>query len=165
MKEKHWYVFLLIVSLCLCGIVSAHFFQFMLIQGESMTPSYRNIQLVVLDKRGSTYRTGEVIAFRCDGLSAVLVKRIAAVPGESVVIQDGTLFVDQKASGLYAPGSFSSPGILHETQTLSSGEYIVIGDNLDKSKDSRDVLVGIVYTDDIIGRILAPEDASIGNRK
>ena len=126
----------------------------MLIQGDSMLPSYHNMQLVVLDKHNREYQVGDVIAFRCEGLSAVLVKRIAACEGDKVQIVDSTLYVNGEVSSLYEEGSFDYAGILEKKVELSSGEYLVIGDNIAVSKDSRVETVGIVQEHTIIGKIV-----------
>ena len=77
---------LVAIVILLAFLCSRYWFQLMLIQGESMAPTYHNLQLVVLDKRGEAYEPGEVIAFSCDGLNAVLVKRVVAGPGDTAQI-------------------------------------------------------------------------------
>lgn len=134
--------------------ISAAHFRLMLIQGSSMEPSYHNFQLVVLDRHSRSCHRGDVIAFRCRGLSAVLVKRVAAEEGDRVQICEGTLLVNGEPSPLYAEGSFEYGGILESPVVLGGGEYIVIGDNISESKDSRYEAVGIVRAEDIIGRVI-----------
>ncbi len=119
-----------------------------------MLPNYHSMQLVVLDKHNREYQVGDVIAFRCEGLSAVLVKRIAACGGDTAQIIDGTLYVNGEVSSLYEEGSFDYAGILEEKATLSTGEYVVIGDNIAVSKDSRNPEIGIVQEEIIIGKII-----------
>lgn len=139
-------------------LLSSFFFQLLLIQGNSMAPSYHNLQLVVLDKRIKNCEAGDVIAFRCEGLSSVLVKRVAAVPGDRVIISDGTLWVnDQISSAFPTPRSIAEPGLLTEPLYLNPGEYIVLGDNLPESKDSRYAEVGIVTASSILGRVIFPK--------
>lgn len=41
-----------------------------------MLPTYHSYQFVIIDKHNDDYEVGDVIAFKCDGLNAVLVKRI-----------------------------------------------------------------------------------------
>ena len=142
---------LLLIILMICKYVSDTYFQLMLIRGNSMEPTYHTMQFVVLDKRDHTYRSGDVVAFRCKDLHAVLVKRVVAGPGQSVVIRGGKLLVDDKEPALYERAVFSYDGILSEPIALSSGEYIVIGDNIEESKDSRYEQVGIIQEKDIIG--------------
>ncbi len=143
--------------LFLCWYLSAHWFQLMLIQGDSMLPSYHNLQLVVLDKHSREFHTGDVIAFRCENLSAVLVKRIVACGGDWVQIADGTLYVNGEVSPLYEEDSFDNAGILQNEVKLSTGDYIVIGDNAAQSRDSRDERVGVIQEDSVIGKILNAE--------
>lgn len=140
--------------LFLCWYLSANWYQLMLIQGDSMLPGYHNLQVVVLEKHSREYHTGDVIAFQCDNLSAVLVKRIAAGEGDTVQIIDATLYVNGEASPLYEKGSFERAGLLERRTRLASDEYIVIGDNTAESKDSRNTDIGIITKEKIIGKIL-----------
>ena len=136
-------------------LCSRFLFQLLLIQGESMAPSYHNLQLVVLDKRRQTYAEGDVIAFHCEGFSAVLVKRIAGCPGDAVVIDGGTLLVNGQLSHTYnQEGMFENAGLLADPIKLDEDEYIVIGDNVAESKDSRYSEVGIVRAETILGRVV-----------
>lgn len=148
---------LAVLILCVCRYISAFYYQFMLIQGDSMSPTYHHLQLVVLDKRNKEYHTGDVIAFRCDGLKTVLVKRIAAEPGQSAVIQHGSLYVDGAMLPFYEKETFHYSGLLENEQKLSKDEFIVIGDNISESKDSRYEQVGIVKAESIIGKVAAIE--------
>ena len=148
-----------------CGIIitaayiSENMYQLMLIHGNSMMPAYHDMQLVLLEKnfRVEALQPGDVIAFRCEGLDAILVKRIAAVPGQTVYITDGNLFVDNVRSDLFGDRRFEYAGILTDRVSLQDGEYIVIGDNIPESKDSRYVIVGTVQIESIIGKIVFPE--------
>lgn len=61
-----------------------------------MEPSYHAYQIVILDKRYRDFQRGDVIAFTCEDFPALLVKRIAAVPNDTVEIVDGCLYVNHK---------------------------------------------------------------------
>ena len=152
---------LLLAIVLVSAFVSARFFQLLLIRGDSMRPAYRSLQLVLLDKRGGSYRIGDVIAFRCEGLSAVLVKRIAAAGGDTAQIVEGTLYVNGAPAPGYAEGAFTYAGLLEDTVSLPADAYIVIGDNVGESKDSRFEQVGLVHAEDVLGRII-PRDRSAG---
>ena len=119
-----------------------------------MYPTLKNMQLVILEKQVGEYEAGDIIAFRCNGLDTVLIKRIVGKPGDIVEIRDGNLIVNGKANTFYGGRIFSMAGVLEASITLYEGQFIVIGDNLDESVDSRDERVGIVDLDSIIGRVL-----------
>lgn len=120
-----------------------------------MWPSYHNMQLVILDKHSENYDYDDVIAFRCEGLDSILVKRIAACPGDTVGIEDGTLFVNGRKSMIFlADGAFDYSGIAEDALKLGEDCYFVIGDNIPESKDSRYAEVGCVKTTDIVGEVL-----------
>ena len=135
--------------------ISENWFQLSLIRGESMSPAYHNMQFVLLDRHSRSYTYGDVIAFQCDGLDAVLVKRIAACPGDQVTIRNGTLYVNNAVSTVFSQKYvFDYAGVAEECIVLEEDQYFVIGDNLKESKDSRYKEVGIVYGDDIVGRVI-----------
>ena len=144
------------VLICLLALfVSKYYYQLMLIQGESMEPTFHNFQFVIIDKtvKNQALEPGDIIAFESIGLDTVLVKRIAATPGQTVQIIDKTLYINGKPTEIYDTGIFEYAGLLESEITLGEDEYIVIGDNVSESKDSRYEEVGIVDGDSIIGRI------------
>lgn len=119
-----------------------------------MTPSYHHLQLVILDKHNRNYQRGDVAAFWCEELSCTLVKRIAALPEDRVVIREETLYINDQPSKIYPePGLFSYAGILADEIILGSGEYLLLGDNMEESKDSRYREVGIISESNIFGKI------------
>lgn len=134
---------------------SSRYFQLLLIQGDSMRPAYHSMQLTVLNKYDRNYTYGDVLAFSCEGLEAVLVKRVAAVPGDTVQIVDGTLYVNDKVSTVYPDtGIFAFAGTAEQKLHLGEGQFFVIGDNIAKSKDSRYEEVGAVHISDVSGKII-----------
>ena len=84
------------------------------------------------------------------------IKRIVALPGESVVIRDGKLYVNGKL--LESPshlkfGEITSPGRVGESISLGRDEYFVLSDNLESGEDSRSESIGNVTRKMIRGRI------------
>lgn len=145
---------LIICIIMLSYYISANWYQLSLIRGESMSPTYHNMQLVIIDRHSKDYTYGDVIVFRCDTLDAVLVKRVAACPGDVVVIKDGTVYVNDTISSVFGQEYiFEYSGIACEPLYLGANKYFVIGDNIGESKDSRYDEVGNVCLEDIIGRV------------
>lgn len=155
--QTNWlFVWTVIAVILAAFICSRWFFQVTLIQGQSMEPTYHNFQFAILDKRAQTYNAGDVLAFWCPGLRATLIKRVAAVPRDTVCISDETLYVNGKRSTIYPNDRFSYAGILAEPVILGDDEYIAIGDNQEESKDSRYESVGVVSRRQIIGKVVIP---------
>ena len=119
-----------------------------------MEPTYHSFSLVLIDKRGSLPARGEGIIFRAQGLKSKLVKRVAGVPGDTLVIRDGNLLVNGTVPEAYENMRFDEAGLLQTQITLKEKEYFVLGDNIPESVDSRSTQVGIVLEDDIIGRLI-----------
>ncbi|MDE6602161.1 MAG: signal peptidase I [Lachnospiraceae bacterium] len=135
--------------------VSTNWYQVSLIRGDSMSPAYHNMQLVLIDRHCGLYTYGDVVTFRCEKLDAVLVKRIVACPGDQVIIENGTLYVNDAVSQVFSePFIFEYSGIADDRVALGENQYFVIGDNLEESRDSRYVKVGLVNREDILGKMV-----------
>ena len=127
------------------------------IQGDSMMPTIENGEkhlvnrLIYHIKGPSRY---DVIVFKLDddASSSYYVKRVIGLPGETVQIKDGKIYVDGKAAKNYSDESISSPGVASEEITLGSDEYFVLGDNRNHSTDSREPNVGVLHREDLLGR-------------
>jgi len=113
--------------------------------GRSMIPNFQNGEYLIANKlvyRFSTPKRGEVVIFKYSETQD-FIKRIVALPGETVSIQNGKYYVDGKLldESKYLDSSvFTSGGdSLHEgsTITVPEGEYFVSGDNRPHSSDSR----------------------------
>jgi len=115
-----------------------------------MEPTYHEHQLLLIDRRAERFDSGTVVAFRQEGLGALLVKRIAAVPGDEVWVSDEVLYVNGRA----VCNGITYAGIARDKLLLRQGEYFVLGDNLEESRDSRYEDVGIVKEENIVGSIL-----------
>lgn len=133
---------------------SQFFFQLILIQGDSMLPTFHDKQFALIDKHSREYARGDVIAFYCDDLEAVLVKRIVGIPGDVVHIRGEILYVNNLLSEQYADDQFMYSGMFEKACALAENEYAVIGDNVNQSVDSRYEQVGLIREAMILGKII-----------
>ena len=75
------------------------------------------------------------------------------MPGETVQIVDGLVYINgQPLNEHYGNEIIENPGIAEEPITLGADEYFVMGDNRNKSQDSRNTNVGLIYRDELLGR-------------
>lgn len=81
------------------------------------------------------------------------IKRIIGLPGETVQIVDGIIYIDGEAlQESYGREVMKNSGLAADPVTLGEDEYFVLGDNRNDSTDSRDPSVGKIPRDRIIGR-------------
>jgi signal peptidase I len=81
------------------------------------------------------------------------IKRIIGMPGETVQIKDGMVYIDgEMLQESYGKEVMEYAGVASEPVELGSDEYFVLGDNRNNSSDSRDPSVGNVNRDQIIGK-------------
>lgn len=147
--------FMIAIIVLVTWYISSNWIQFALIQGDSMLPTYHNMQLVLIDKHSTEFKYNNVIVFSNDELNATMIKRIIAMPGDTIQIVDGIVYVNNIPSPLITedqPLSYS--GIASSPLYLSEDEYFVLGDNLTESKDSRYPEIGRVKQNTILGKLL-----------
>jgi signal peptidase I len=131
------------------------------VRGASMEPTFEDGEYLIVDQLSYHFRTperGEVVVFRYPNQpSQFFIKRIIGLPGETVVVQDGKVIIEnaQHPAGVALDESpYLSPDVRtggNVTMTLASDQYFVMGDNREASSDSR--AWGPVPTHDLIGRV------------
>jgi signal peptidase I len=83
------------------------------------------------------------------------IKRIIGLPGETVQIIDGKVYINNKLlKENYGKEviSIDREGIAAKPVMLGKGDYFVLGDNRNHSMDSRDPEVGNISKSSIIGK-------------
>lgn len=123
------------------------------IYGRSMNPTLTEGN-IVLSLKGSSFRTGDVIAFYYN--NKILVKRVIANPGDWVDIsEDGTVYVNSRplAEPYLSEKAYGETNISLPYQVPES-KIFVMGDNRDVSVDSRNTAVGCVAEEQIVGKIV-----------
>lgn len=128
------------------------------VSGKSMEPTYHNGQIVLINRFVDTYECGDIIIVETNERSFLFrdkyIKRIVGMPGDTVLISEGTLYINGVVSP-YITEDIEDAGIAEQSIMLSENEYFVIGDNVNESKDSR--YIGPVNKSEIIGRVVAAQ--------
>ena len=127
------------------------------VSGSSMENTLSHGDNLIVDK--ITYRFSDpkrydiiVFPFRYQE-DVYYIKRIIGLPGETVQIRDGEIYIDGEILyESYGREVMKSAGLAAEPVTLGEDEYFVLGDNRNDSTDSRDPNVSLIHRDEIIGR-------------
>ncbi len=157
-----------IILVCLLALVFVVYFgQQVNNIGDSMRPVIKNGDIVLVNRMiydASKPKRGDIIAFKPNGNenSHSYIKRIIGLPGETVQIRDGEIYIDgEKLEEEYKTSEIKDAGTAKEEMTLDGDEYFVLGDNRLNSEDSRVADIGNVKREDILGEawfILSPGD-------
>ncbi len=148
-------VFVLIV-LAISYVLSTFVAQRILVHNVSMQDTLMEGDVVLMDKFSYRFRDPErfqIICFDSDYEREGLIKRIIGMPGETIMISHGMIFINgNQFKDVKGLTPIEDAGLAAEEIHLGEDEYFVVGDNRDKSIDSRFAEVGNVKKDKIIGR-------------
>lgn len=103
----------------------------------------------------SAPKRGDVIVFLPYGNTNThyYTKRIVGLPGETIQIIEGRLYVDGYAAESQDEYDYiEDAGMADSPILLGEKEYFVLGDNRNSSEDSRSGNIGPVNRDNIIGK-------------
>ena len=126
--------------------------------GVSMEPALYNGQEVLINRfiyKITSPKRGDVIAFLPNGNqnSHYYLKRIVGLPGESIQIIDGYVYINGERVPEDEYDKMADYGIAGNEIQLGSDEYFVLGDNRNMSEDSRSGNIGAVKKDTIAGKV------------
>ena len=106
--------------------------------------------------RLSSPKRGDIIAFRTseDKKASIHIKRVIALPGETVQIKDGQILINGEVYNEKDEfPAITNAGLASEPITVGKGQYFVLGDNRNNSEDSRHNGMGLVDSDRIVGKL------------
>ena len=154
-EVKDWLV-AIAVAVVLAFVIRQFIVELYVVDGPSMRPTLQSRERLVVNKfiyRMREPERGEIIVFRYPrDPSRDFIKRVIAVPGDTIEIKDGKVFLNQQL--------LNEDYILEKTltnsplSTVPAGHIFVMGDNRNNSEDSRFADVGFVPYDLIKGKAM-----------
>lgn len=161
MKKKEiisWIVYF-ICLLAAVFLINTFVTQRTMVSGDSMYPYLHDKDQLMMDKLSYRFHEPErfdIVVLSVDNGTAqgeYYIKRVIGLPGETVQIIDGYVYVDgEKLDESYGEETILDSGRAGEAITLGEDEYFVLGDNRNNSDDSRYAAVGNLERSRIIGK-------------
>ena len=148
-----------IILVCLLALVIVFYFgRQVKNSGDSMRPAVLDGDIVLVNRMiydASKPKRGDIIVFKPNGNENArsYIKRIIGLPGETVQIKDGEIYIDgEKLEEKYETTAIEDAGTASEEITLDGDEYFVLGDNRRNSEDIRMADIGNVKRSEIEGK-------------
>lgn len=152
----------LVTALVVVVILFTFLFRVVTVDGTSMLPNLYGGDRLVVSSYFYTPKQGDIVVLkRTVGLTKPIVKRVIALPGQTVDIDYtlGRVYVDGEEvdESAYIDSDIThepmtSEPLLEFPQTVPEGHIFVLGDNRQVSEDSRFEAVGMVDERYILGK-------------
>lgn len=157
LKQITNWIFDIVVVITIAFVLVTFFGVRTSVIGVSMEPVLKDGDQVLVNKFVYYIKKpsrGDVVVFKPNGNenSHYYVKRIVGLPGETIQIKEGSVYIDGE---IYEDNHFydtiMDSGIAEEEVVLGDDEYFVLGDNPSNSEDSRQADIGNVKRSTIDG--------------
>jgi len=139
------------------GYTISRFIRIAVARGESMLPTIKHNQPMVVDCKAYKRRQPkrhDLVAFKTHQKKGykMFLKRVIGLPGDTITIQEGQVYVNQELlNEPYLKEPMTRTKKLEIT--VKKGTIFVMGDNRNHSLDSRSKALGLVDIEDVVGVI------------
>jgi len=152
------WILYIVVIIGLTYLIITYVGQRTMVSGDSMETTLSDGDNLIVDKISYRFRDPErfdiiVFPYKYEK-NTYYIKRIIGMPGETIQIIDGYVYIDGELleSDIYGNEVMEYANIADTPIPLKEDEYFVLGDNRNHSSDSRDPSVGVLTREDLIGR-------------
>lgn len=170
LNEKIWdfleLIMYMLVAFLFAFLIVKFVGQRTVVDGDSMNNTLKNGDNIIVEKLSYTFGDVErydIIVFpyydETRGREINLIKRVIGMPGETIQIKNGLIYITNDKGetkilpdkyGYYCDGKPMDGYMANEPVKIPNGYYFVLGDNRNRSTDSR--MIGLVNEDIILGK-------------
>ncbi|WP_037322887.1 signal peptidase I [Ruminococcus sp. NK3A76] len=126
------------------------------VEGPSMEDTLHDGDRLLLTHFNYTPERGDIVVLNSSGLDETIIKRVIAVEGDTISIDftSGTVTLNGEVlkEDYIKEITLRREGRDIDNLKIGEGQVFVMGDNRNHSTDSRSEAVGVVNTDDILGK-------------
>lgn len=155
-KEILEWVQAIVIALVIAFVIRTFFFTMIKVDGQSMEPTLHHNDRLIVTKFMYKPKQGDIIILRPPMYQDTpYVKRIIALPGQEVDIdaEKNIVYVDGvPLDEPYIAEPTATKGNIDYPQIVPENTVFVLGDNRNRSRDSRFRDVGMIPYDAIIGK-------------
>ena len=150
------------VSIAIVFVLFAFVGRVSVVSGDSMNNTLTNGDKLMVWQLGYRPTPGDIVVCQSEffGFGEPLVKRVIAVGGQTISLDPGTWTVKVDGVALDEPyvkriAQRSMAGWSYgESYTVPEGYVFVMGDNRNNSWDSRDIRIGPIEEQYVIGKVI-----------
>lgn len=158
LKEGFLWAFELVIAFAIAAVLVLNFGLMTSNVGQSMEPTLKSGDGVLTNRiiyRLTEPKRGDIVVFKPNGneKSHYYLKRVIGLPGETVRITDGFIYIDgELLEEKIMLDKIAYAGTAEEDVVLGKDEYFVLGDNRNASEDSRNAEIGNIRKQDIAAK-------------
>ncbi|MDD4285619.1 MAG: signal peptidase I [Eubacteriales bacterium] len=157
-NAKEWVKDILVAIVV--SIVILQFIKPTIVREHSMEDTLKENDYILLSRQAYTLfgepEQGDIVVFKSaltmpNGQEKLLVKRIIAVSGDTIAIEDGWVILNGEAlQEPYTKDGYTASDM--EEVTVPEDYLFAMGDNRQNSMDSRDCRIGMIPLDAVVGK-------------
>ncbi|MCH5252648.1 MAG: signal peptidase I [Lachnospiraceae bacterium] len=167
LKETIWFLAAAVLVVLLAWLIVRFALKKVSVIGSAMETTLYNGEDVIVNKTSYLLLSpgrGAVVAFYPEQKegeemplddSSVIIRRIVGLPGETVQIKDGQIYInDEEIEESYDFPDMLSSGLANDKIKLEGDEYFVLSDNRADMDDSRNSSFTKVKRGNLIGKVI-----------
>ena len=148
-----------LICMTVVFIAFTFFFRLVTVSGDSMNPTLKTSDKIIISNFLYTPDYGDIIAIgKKDAKTESMIKRVIALPGDTVMIDFDTHLIMVNGKVIHESYDVTEPisekGDFTYPLTVPDDSVFVLGDNRNNSLDSRYEEIGFIKLSEISGKAL-----------